>query len=213
MTQDSRRTAALLARLRGGDQDALAELFSGNREALRRMVSWRLDRRLARRIDPSDVLQEVYLDAARRVGDYLAKPAVPFGLWLRLLTGRRLLELHRQHLGAQMRDAALDISLEQGHWPPTNPDCLAAHLMGELTSPSQAAIRAEKEAHLVEALGRMDPLDREVLVLRHFDELSNNEVAALFGIRKAAASHRYVRALERLREILSGLTELFGDAP
>jgi RNA polymerase sigma-70 factor (ECF subfamily) len=213
MTQDSRRTAALLTRLRAGDQDALAELFSGHREALRRMVSWRLDRRLARRIDPSDVLQEVYLDAARRAGDYLAKPAVPFGLWLRLLTGRRLLELHRQHLGARMRDAGLDISLEQGHWPPTNPDCLAAHLMGELTSPSQAAIRAEKEAHLVEALGRMDPLDREVLVLRHFDELSNNEVAALFGIRKAAASHRYVRALERLREILSGLTELFGDAP
>jgi RNA polymerase sigma-70 factor (ECF subfamily) len=213
MSEESGPAEALLARLRAGDQEALAELFAGHRAGLRRMVSWRLDRRLAPRVDPSDVLQEVYLDAARRVDAYLARPTVPFGLWLRLLTGRRLLEVHREHLGAKMRDAALEISLEQGHWPTTNPDCLAAHLMGQLTSPSQAAIRAEKEARLVEALGRMDPLDREVLVLRHFDELSNNEVAELFGIRKAAASHRYVRALERLREILSGLTDLFGDAP
>jgi RNA polymerase sigma-70 factor, ECF subfamily len=213
MSHEARRTEELLARLRGGDQHALAELFAGHREALRRMVSWRLDRRLTRRVDPSDVLQEVYLDAARRVRGYLDRPTVPFALWLRLLTGRRLLEVHRQHLGAKRRDAGLEISLEHGHWPPTNPDCLAAHLMGQLTSPSQAAIRAEKEARLVEALNRMDPLDREVLVLRHFDELSNNEVAELFGIGKAAASHRYVRALERLREILSGLTELFRDGP
>jgi RNA polymerase sigma-70 factor (ECF subfamily) len=176
------------------------------------MVSWRIDRRLNSRIDPSDVLQEAYIDATQRVRGYLDKPTMPFSLWLRLLTGRRLLELHRQHLGAKMRDASLELSLEHGHWPPANPDCLAAHLTAQLTSPSQAVIRAEQEARLIAALDRMDPIDREVLVLRHFDELSNNEVAALFGIQKAAASHRYVRALERLREILAGLTDLFQDA-
>jgi RNA polymerase sigma-70 factor (ECF subfamily) len=211
MREESQQTEHLLGRLQGGDQQALGELFARQREALRRLVCWRLDRRLRSRVDPSDVLQEVYIDAVQRVDGYLSKPTVPFPLWLRLLTGRRLLELHRQHLGAKMRDVGLEISLER-HWPLANPDCLAAHLTGQLTSPSQAAIRAEKEALLIEALNGMDPLDREVLVLRHFDELSNNEVAHLFGIQKAAASHRYIRALERLREILSGLTDLFRDA-
>jgi RNA polymerase sigma-70 factor (ECF subfamily) len=203
MSDESGPVQDLLVRLRGGDQQALAELFASHREPLKRMVRWRLDRRLNGRVDPSDVLQEVYIDAAQRVRGYLAKPTMPFSLWLRLLTGRRLLELHRKHLGAQMRSAELEISLERGHWPPANPDCLAVHLTGHLTSPSQAAMRAEQETRLAEALNRMDPLDREVLVLRHFDELSNNDVAELFGIGKAAASHRYIRALERLREILA----------
>jgi RNA polymerase sigma-70 factor, ECF subfamily len=213
MSGESSETNELLGRLQGGEQQALAELFSHYRPSLRRMVSWRLDRRLSSRVDPSDVLQEVYIDAVQRVQGYLDKPTMPFSLWLRLLTGRRLLELHRQHLGAKMRNATVELSLEHGHWPPANPDCLAAHLTSQLTSPSQAAIRAEKETRLIEALNGMDPLDREVLVLRHFDELSNNEVAELFGIQKAAASHRYVRALERLREILAGLTDFFQDAP
>jgi RNA polymerase sigma-70 factor (ECF subfamily) len=213
MSREDGQTEELLGRLKKGDQQALAELFATQRDSLKRMVGWRLDRRLRGRVDPSDVLQEVYIDATRRVGGYLDRPALPFGLWLRLLTGRRLLEVHRQHLGAQMRDAGLEISLERGHWPPTNPDCLAAHLTGQLTSPSQAAMRAEQEARLVEALERMDPTDREVLVLRHFDELSNNEVAELFGIQKAAASHRYVRALERLREILADTTDQFRGTP
>lgn len=213
MSQEPRQTEELLGRLARGDQQALADLFDRHREALRRLVRWRLDRRLSGRLDPSDVLQEVYLDVARRVPGYLARPTMPFSLWLRLLTGRRLLELHRHHLGARMRDAGLEVSLERGPWPPADPDYLAAHLTGNLTSPSQAALRAEREARLVEALRALDPLDREVLVLRHFEELSNDEVAELFGIRKAAASHRYVRALERLRETLSGQTDFFLGAP
>jgi RNA polymerase sigma-70 factor (ECF subfamily) len=136
---------------------------------------------------------------------------MPFSLWLRLLTSRRLLELHRQHLGAKMRDAGMEISLDLGPWPAAAPDQLAAHLTGQLTTPSRAAMRAEAEAKLVAALNRMDPIDREVLVLRHFEDLGNNDVAALFGIRKAAASHRYVRALERLREVLNDVSELLAD--
>lgn len=190
------------ARLRGGDSRALAELFELHRGRLRRMVGWRLDPRLNGRLDPSDVLQEVYLDAARRLPSYLENPNLPAGLWLRLLTARRLLELHRQHLGARMRSAGQEVSLAQD-WAWASAPSLAAQLVGHLTSPSQAAARAETAARLGQALEEMDPIDREVLILRHFDELGNNEVAALLGLQKAAASNRYVRALRRLREILS----------
>ncbi len=197
-----------LDRLRGGDGEALAGLFALHRARLRRMVGWRLDPRLNGRLDPSDVLQEVYLDAARRLPAYLEKPTMPPGLWLRLLTGRRLLELHRQHLGARMRSAGQEVSLAAS-WAWASAPSLAAQLVGHLTSPSQAAARAETAACLARALDEMDPVDREVLILRHFDELSNNEVAALLGLQKAAASNRYVRALRRLREILTATPGLW----
>jgi RNA polymerase sigma-70 factor (ECF subfamily) len=197
--------------LKGGDQQALAALFALHQDALRRMVRWRLDRRLNGRVDPSDVLQEVYIDAAERVNGYLDQPTMPFGLWLRLLVGRRLIELHRMHLGAKMRAVELEVPLQHGHWPAADSHYLASQLAGELTTPSEAVLRAEKETWLVEALNRMEPIDREVLVLRHFEELGNNEVAALLGIEKQTASNRYVRALGRLREILVGLSDLFKD--
>jgi RNA polymerase sigma-70 factor (ECF subfamily) len=202
-----------LRRLQAGDRQALADLFAAQRERLRRMVGWRLDPRLAGRLDPSDVLQEVYLDAARRLPGYLEKPSLPPGLWLRLLTGRRLLELHRQHLGARMRSAGVEVSLDQPGWAWASAGSLASQLIGHLTSPSQAAARAETAARLARALEEMDAIDREVLVLRHFDELSNNEVAELLGLQKAAASNRYVRALRRLRDILVSLGGEQGACP
>jgi RNA polymerase sigma-70 factor (ECF subfamily) len=195
----------LLDQARGGSPEALARLFGHYRERLWRMVHLRLDRRLQGRIDPSDVLQEAYLDLSRRAGEYFTRPAIPFFLWLRMLTGQRLLALHRQHLGAQMRDAGQEIALPHGPMPQAASESLAAHLLGHLTSPSEAAIRAELRLRLQEALNRMDPVDREVLVLRHFEELSNQETAAVLGLQKAAASNRYVRALKRLRGILSGM--------
>jgi RNA polymerase sigma-70 factor (ECF subfamily) len=198
----------LLRRLRAGDAQALAELFAAERPRLRRMVGWRLDPRLNGRLDPSDVLQEVYLDAARRLAAYLDRPSLPLPLWLRLLTGRRLIELHRQHLGARMRSAGQEVSIDQPAWAYASAGSLASQLVGRLTSPSQAAARAETAARLTRALEEMDPIDREVLVLRHFDELTNNEVAALLGLQKAAASNRYVRALKRLKEILARTPDL-----
>lgn len=191
----------LQARLRNGGAHALAELFTEQRDRLRRMVTWRLDPRLNGRLDASDVLQEVYLDAMRRLGEYLDRPNVAFTLWLRLLTNRRLLELRRQHLGAQMRSAGQEVSLN-ADWAWASAPSLAEHLIGHFTSPSQAASRAETAARLAKALEEMDPVDREVLVLRHFDELGNNEVATLLGLQKAAASNRYVRALKRIKEIM-----------
>jgi len=197
--------ARLQERLAGGDKDALAELFSLHRERLRRMVELRLDRRLNGRVSASDVLQDAYLEALKRLPHYLDKPEMPVLLWLRMVTGQRLTDLHRQHLGAEMRDAGREVPLYRNAMPQATTVSLAAQLAAGLESPSQAAIRGEALAQLEAALDKMEPLDREVLVLRHFEELSNDEVAEVLGLKKAAASNRYVRALQRLRDALAGM--------
>jgi RNA polymerase sigma-70 factor (ECF subfamily) len=208
---NSSATNDLLARVRGGDQQALANLFARYRDRLRRMVRLRLDRRLHGRVDPSDVLQEAYLDVSRRVPEYLANPAGPFFLWVRSLTGQRLVGLHHRHLGDHGRDAGQEVSLYRGALPQATSASLAAQLLGRLTSPTQAAARAEMQIRLQEALNAMDPMDREVLVLRHFEELSNHESAEVLGIDKAAASHRYIRALKRLKDILAAMPGFFDN--
>jgi RNA polymerase sigma-70 factor (ECF subfamily) len=209
MSDEASDTHDLLRRVHEGDQQAMAELFGRYRERLRRMVRLRLDRRLQGRVDPSDVLQEAYLDVSRRAAEYAANPTMPLYLWLRFLTGQKLLALHRHHLGAQMRDAGCEVSLHRGAIPQASSASLAAQLLGRLTSPTQAAIRAEMQLRLQEILNTLDPIDREVLVLRHFEELSNNETAEVLGIQKSAASNRYVRALKRLKEILSSIPGFF----
>jgi RNA polymerase sigma-70 factor (ECF subfamily) len=209
MADDSTDVHDLLRRMAAGDQQALAEAFARYRGRLRRMVLLRLDRRLQGRVDASDVLQEAYIDVAQRAAEYAANPTLPLFLWLRLLTGQRLLIVHRQHLRVKMRDVGQEVSLYRGALPQASSVSLAALLLGRLTSPSLAAMRAEMQLRLQEALNGMDPLDREVLTLRHFEELSNGETAQVLGIRKSAASNRYVRALERLREVLSGMPGFF----
>ena len=199
---------ALLDRARSGDATALAVLFTGYRERLERMVALRLDRRLTGRVDPSDVIQEAYLEVHKRFDEYARDASVPFFLWLRLVTGQKLTDIHRHHLGARMRDAGQEVSLYRGAMPQASSVSLAAQLLGKLTSASQAAVRAEHKLHVQEALNSMEPLDREVLVLRHFEHLSNDETALVLGIKKATASQRYIRALKRLKEILSSIPGL-----
>jgi RNA polymerase sigma-70 factor (ECF subfamily) len=205
--------AELLDQARGGDCGALAELFQRHRGRLEQMVRLRLDRRLQGRLDPADVLQEAYLDVARRFKEYAADPALPFFLWLRLLTGQRLTDLHRQNLGAQMRDAGREVSLHRGGAPPASSASLAELLLGRLTSASRAAIRAETQRRVQDALNAMDPIDREVLVLRHFEVLSNEETAVVLGLKPSAASNRHLRALKRLKEIMAQLPGLGDSAP
>jgi RNA polymerase sigma-70 factor (ECF subfamily) len=211
MTDDSTDERDLMRRLTEGDQQALAEAFAHYRDRLRRMVRMRLDRRLQGRVDPSDVLQEAYLDAANRAAEYAANPTMPLFLWLRFLTGQRLLIVHRQHLGTKMRDVGQEVSLYRGALPQASSVSLAAHLLGRITSPSLAAVRAEVQLRLQEALNSMDALDREVLALRHFEELSNSETAQVLGLQKAAASNRYIRALKRLKEVLSTMPGFFDN--
>jgi RNA polymerase sigma-70 factor (ECF subfamily) len=193
--------ADLVSRLREGDNAALAELFDNHREKLRRMVQLRLDHRLAGRVSASDVLQEAYIDALKRVDHYFEKPDQPFFGWLRLVVGQRLADVHREHL-AQKRNASREVPMQGGA---TDSACLVACLLGNLPSPSHAARRNETFTRLEEALDQMDPMDREVLALRHFEELSNAETASLLGIQNAAASKRYVRALARLKQILESI--------
>ena len=211
MTGDPGSTEDLLRRAGTGDPHTLAELFVRYRDRLRRMVRLRLDRRLQGRVDPSDVLQEAQLEITRRAAEYAADPRVPPFLWLRLITGQRLAALHRRHLGARMRSAGQEIALHRGPIPQATSASLAELLLGRLTSPTQAARRAEVRLLLQEALNGMDPLDREVLTLRHFEELSNTEVAQVLGLSKTAASNRYIRALERLREALAGIPGLLAQ--
>ena len=200
----------LVARAAVGDGTALVELFERYQGRLEQMVRLRLDRRLQGRLDPADVLQEVYLDLARRLPEYAADPSLPFYLWLRLLTGQKLVDLHRHHLGAKMRDAGLEVSLHRGELPWASSESLAELLLGRLTSPSRAAIRAETQLLVQQALDKMDPIDREVLVLRHFELLGNEETATVLGIKPSAASNRHLRALKRLKEILAEAADLGG---
>jgi RNA polymerase sigma-70 factor (ECF subfamily) len=193
----------LLQRAGDGDAEALGDLFSQHRERLRSMVQVRLDRRLQGRIDPSDVLQESYVEVARALAAYLKDPVLPFFLWLRMITGRKLQALHRRHLGAKSRDAGREVSLYRGALPQASSVSLAAQLLGRLTTPSVAAVRAELQVRIQEALNSMDETDREVLALRHFEQLSNAEAAQVLGLSEQAASNRFVRALKCLKGILS----------
>jgi RNA polymerase sigma-70 factor (ECF subfamily) len=195
-------TDDLVWKAQHGDDAALGALFTRYRDRLRKMVLLRLDRRLVGRLDASDVLQEAYLDVARRFPEYAAAPTVPVYLWLRVLTGQRLIDLHRQHLGTHMRDAALEVSLYRGALPQASSASLAQQMLAGLTSPTQAAVRAELQLQLQDALNELDPLDREVVVLRHFEELNNVETAQVLGIEPPAASKRYMRAIRRLKAVL-----------
>ena len=171
----------LLARARAGDGGARAELFDRCRERLRRMVRLRLDRRLAARVDVSDVLQEMYLEATRRLPQYLAAPQMPFHLWLRWLARERVQVLHRRHLGADRR------------------------AVGHEARPHQALAALELAERLRLALQQLDEDERDMLLWRHFEQLSNREIAQLLGVSEAAANKRYIRALQRLRGRLAGL--------
>lgn len=191
-----------LQRAARGDPDAVRELLEQHRPRLLRMVRLRLSRLLQCRIDEEDILQEALVDVARKLPDYLQNPAAPFYLWLRQLVLLKLAEVHRQHLGVQKRDAGREISIYSGALPEADSVSLAAQLLGSLTSPSQAAIKAERRLRLQEALNSMDTLDREVLALRHLEQLSNVETAEVLGLSPSGATARHMRALKRLRTVL-----------
>jgi RNA polymerase sigma-70 factor (ECF subfamily) len=201
MTEDRDEIEEMVDGLRRGETEALAPLFAHHRDRLRRMIDFRLDARLRGRVSTSDVLQEAYIDGLKRLQHFRADPDVPFFVWLRTITLQRLIQVHRQHLGAQARNAAREVSLGPMGGTEASSEKMI-ELVGDLTSPSQAAVKVEMMARVRAALDQLGPLDREILALRHFEELSNHEVAALLGIQAAAASKRYVRAIERLREAL-----------
>jgi RNA polymerase sigma-70 factor (ECF subfamily) len=201
----------LFQKAAAGDQEAWGALLARHRQRLHSMVSLRLDPRLAGRIDPSDVIQEAFLAATLQLKDFAADRSMPVFLWLRLVAGQKLAGLHRHHLGKQMRNAGREIALYQGALPEASSAAIAARLMGHETAPSQAAMKAELVLRLETALNTMDGLDREVLVLRHFEQLTNGEAAQVLKIQPSAASKRYIRALQRLKDILKSMPGGLGE--
>lgn len=197
----------LFRRAAGGDAQALGELLVRDRNRLIRVVKFRMDPRVRGRLDASDVVQEAYAEASARFSEYSRDATMPFFLWLRFLTMQKLCELHRRHLGVKARDASRELSLFGGPLPLASSAVLAAQLIGKLTTPSQAAQRAETKLQLEKALNAMETIDREILALRHYEQLSNAESARILGINESAASNRYVRAVKRLRKALD-MTEL-----
>lgn len=191
--------AELERALRAGDDGALAGLFDRCRERILRMIQFRLDARLVGRIDPEDVLQETFLEAGKRL-DAFRSDDKPFFIWARLITQQTMVDLHRKHVGAKMRNAGREVQSPQSH-------AISGFFVGHFTSPSGAAMREELRSKIEAALESMDEIDREVLLLRHFEELSNKDAADVLGIQENAASNRYVRALGRLKGLLSELAD------
>lgn len=201
----------LLNLARSGDKAALERLLAEQRECLRRMVQVRLDARIQARLDPSDILQEAYLEVANRVNDIPSTEKMPFAVWMRLIVSEKIVDAHRQHLGVQARDPRREISLGGHSFETATSQCIAAYLVGSEISPSGAAMHAETIERVQQALDRMDALDREVICLRNIEQLNRQETAAVLNLSEPAAAKRYLRALKKLRELLgSSFSELRG---
>jgi RNA polymerase sigma-70 factor (ECF subfamily) len=189
-----------------GQEAALGDLLALHRARLLRTIELRLDRRVRGRIDASDVIQDTCIEASQRIGEFCRTADVPFFVWLRFLAVQKLGQIHRRELGAQARDARREISLDRGGLPDGSSAVLAAELAGKLTGPSEAARREERKLRLQEALDRLREDDREVLALRHFEHLSNSEIADVLALSDSAACRRYVRALQRLKTELAAIS-------
>ena len=211
MAEQNHGEATLLKQLAAGEESALGGLFALHRPRLWRMVNFRLDPRLTGRIDADDILQDAYVDAAQRISTYQHHHDQSFYVWLRLVVLQTMVNLHRHHLGTQKRDIRREVS-KRITYPEATSVSLIRHVVGTVASPSQIALKAESLRQLEEALQQMKPIDQEVLALRHFEELTNAEVSELLGIEQKAASIRYVRAIARLRTLLSSFPGFFEDA-
>ncbi len=194
--------AALLAALDQGGDDALGVLFARYRDRLKRIAKFRMDYRIAGRVSESDIVQDTFLAASTRLEHYRQKPDMPFFIWLRMLVQQQLADLHRKHVRAEKRDVRQELNVAKDAQGQTSL-AIAAHLVGQQTSPSQALSRVEKINAVQRALQKMDEIDCEIIALRHFEELKNSETAEVLGISKRAASKRYVRALQRMKHILN----------
>jgi RNA polymerase sigma-70 factor (ECF subfamily) len=206
MWPDTTETQELLISAGKGEAAAVDRLLDRHREALRNMIRARMDQKLARRVDASDVVQDVLLEASQRLNDYIRDPKLPFGLWLRQMAQDRIIDLHRRHRVARRRS----LDREQQRAAPSADQSsleLAAQLRDPKLTPAAATLRKELHERFVEAIDRLDDEDREILLMRHFEQLSNSEAAELLGLSQPAAGMRHLRALRRLREILGESAE------
>lgn len=182
----------------------MAAVFEHYRPRLERMADVRLDSRIRARVGIDDVIQEAYLEAARRLPEYLRERKLPFYLWLRFILGQVILKAHRREAAAK-RDVGREVSLDHGANPGEDVPVMAEQFLALRASPSSSVARQEILEVVKRALSELEPLDREVLVLRYCEDLSNLETAQVLGITEAAASQRHVRAIRKLGTFITGL--------
>jgi len=192
----------LLDKAKTGDPAAVERLLSQYREPLRRVIDLRLDPALARRVDASDIVQDVLLEANQRLIDYLRTPNMPFHLWLRHLAQDRIIDTHRQHRLAQRRSIDREQQINRPAWAEESSVQLAAQLISPDRSPESVVIRNELQRRLELAMLELEDDDRDIIQMRHHEQLSNQEVATVYGLSEAAASMRYLRAIRKLRALL-----------
>jgi RNA polymerase sigma-70 factor (ECF subfamily) len=202
MWPDSEETQQLLRQAGGGDADAVNRLLDRHRASLRNMIRLRLDRALAGRVDASDVVQDVLLEASRRLDDYVRDASMPFHLWLRQLAKDRIIDMHRRHREAQRRSVDREQPLAAAAAPDRSAYDLAGQVLDPELTPAAATIRRELEGRFLVALDQLNEDDREVILMRHYEHLGNSDVATALGLSPAAAGMRYLRALRRLRAVL-----------
>lgn len=192
------------ARLIEDPDNVLAESFSAHRDSFWYLVTFRMDRRLTQRVDPDDVLQEAFLAAKSRLEHFIAAEKHTLFAWLRMIVVQTLFDVHRRHLGAEKRSAGREVQLGGGsvRYPQTTSLSIAGRIAGDQTTPSGVAVRGEAMEMLEKVIATLSEQDQEVIAMRHFENLSNKQVAEVLEISTTAASNRYVRALERLREVL-----------
>ncbi len=203
MWPNSIETQQLLDDAKRGERAAVNALLARHREAVRRLIELRLDRAIVQRVDASDVAQEVLLEISKRLKDYLQKPAMPFQLWLRHIAKDHLIDAHRKHHQAQKRGVDREQPLAGAGWADRSSLDLAQQFIDQELTPASAAIRRELEGRLHAALAQMEEDDREMILLRHFEQLPNQEVAAALDLTEAAASMRYLRAIRKLRDLMT----------
>ena len=191
----------LIQKAQNGDLEALAQVFEINRERLKRMIRMRMSERVRPRVAVSDVLQEAYVDLAQQLGNYAKDPKLPFFLWMRRVTGLRLAKVHREHLGQQIRDANRDRRLDVA-MPDASAVYMANQLAGQFTTVSEKAMRNENELRMQAAIEQVSETDREILAMRHVEQLTNSEIAVLLEISESAATNRYVRAIRKLKDAM-----------
>jgi RNA polymerase sigma-70 factor (ECF subfamily) len=193
----------LLDQAKKGDAGAVDQLLARHREPIRRLIDLRLDPAIVQRVDASDVVQDVLLEASKRLQDYLKNPAMPFHLWLRHIAKDHIIDAHRRHHQAQKRGVNREQPLARPGWMDKSSLELAGQLIDQERTPASAAIQEELQRKLHVALAGLDEDDRDILLMRHFEQLSNQDVASALGLTEAAASMRYLRAIRRLRDVLA----------
>ncbi|MEO2014088.1 MAG: sigma-70 family RNA polymerase sigma factor [Fuerstiella sp.] len=202
MWPEGEKTQQLLNGAKEGNTQAVNDLIERHRQAVRRLVQMRLDNAVARRVDASDVVQDVMFEASRRLEDYLRNPSMPFHIWLRQLAKDRVIDMHRRHRAAQRRSVDREQHVSSlGHDDASTAD-LAALLKDTELTPAATTVRKEMEERFLQALNELNEDDRELIMMRHFEHLGNGEVAVALGLSAPAAGMRYLRAIRRLRESL-----------